>query len=234
MASVPQHKPYGVVYLIHNTITHAVYVGLSTRPRYRWTWHQCELNANRHPNSHLQHAWNKYQAAAFEFAVVESCATAAELSEAEIFWIEYLRSCGVPLYNQKSGGGFGGKLSDALRQKLSEAHKGIGNSPATRQKISQNTRGIRKTRTAALEAKWEAQRGPEHPDRTRQRIAGMVAKRPIFVFRSPDGTLYETQNIEAFAREHGLHGRLLHYVVSGKQHHHRGWVLVSRKEASGD
>lgn len=98
--------------------------------------------------------------------------------------------------------------------------------------LSDSTRGIPKTVTPALLAKWEAQRGrKETPEQTERRIAGMVRNQPLHVFRAPDGSLHETRNIAALARAHDLHERLLNYVATGKQRHHRGWTLVEvRKE----
>lgn len=94
-------------------------------------------------------------------------------------------------------------------------------------RVSAGTRGKQKTRTPALQAKWEAQRGrKEPPEQTARRIAAQVANRPVYAFRSPDGAVFHTQNISQFARDHGLHPRLLAYVVEGKQRHHRGWTLV--------
>lgn len=231
MASIPHTPAYGAVYLIANTVSGSVYVGLSTNPRKRWRWHLCELRANRHPNPYLQRAWNKYGAAAFEFSVLEECDTLEALNDAEVFWIGYLRYIGTSIYNQKSGGGFGGEFSQAMRQKLSRSHTGKVYTPETCANISRNTRGVKKTRTPKLEAKWEAQRGRvEDSEQTTRRIAAMMARRPVVVLRSPDGVQHETQNVAAFAREHNLHPRLLGYVTEGKQRSHRGWVLVARKE----
>lgn len=94
-------------------------------------------------------------------------------------------------------------------------------------KVSAGLMGKRKPRTPALLAKWEAQRGrKETPEQTARRIAAQIAKQPLYRFVSPDGAIHETRNVAGLAREHGLHPRLLGYVVEGKQHHHRGWRLL--------
>jgi group I intron endonuclease len=129
--------------------------------------------------------------------------------------------------------GRGKPLTPAHRSKLRlaierrRARTGYAVSPETQQKMRERMRGVKKTRTPALEAKWEAQRGRrEHPEQTKKRIDALVSTRPVRRFRAPDGTIYETRNVTELARQHDLHPRLLAYVVSGKQHHHRGWTLV--------
>ena len=44
-----------------------------------------------------------------------------------------------------------------------------------------------------------------------------------FKLVSPEGNLYEGENITAFAKEHGLEQSLLNYVILGKRFHHKGW-----------
>lgn len=100
--------------------------------------------------------------------------------------------------------------------------------------MSQALKGKKKsgyTITDAVRAQWDAKRGQrEAPEQTRRRIAAMTKSRPIARFQAPDGSIYETRNIAELARQHGLHERLLHYVASGKQKHHRRWTLVTREE----
>lgn len=122
------------------------------------------------------------------------------------------------------------KEIEARREKL------LGRARTAKEKanISAATIGKPKTRTPKLEARWAARRDmptqKEDPNQTRKRISAMTAHHPYVTFRGPDGMEYTTQNIAAFAREHGLHERLLAYVVSGKQRHHRGWVLVRQEK----
>jgi len=235
MGILPRVDAYGVVYLIRNTASGGVYVGQTIQDyRIRWRRHRDNLTRGVHENPHLQRSWNKHGAAVFVVDVAEAVADQDSLNIAEQRWIVDLRARGVRVYNLKDGGSpFGGSPSEETRRRIGESSRGRKASAETCQRIADATRGVPKTRTPALEAKWEAQRGKrETPEQTAKRLAGMARNRPIVVFRAPDGALHETQNITDLAQRHGLHPRLLHYVASGKQHHHRGWVLVEKKGGS--
>lgn len=56
----------GIYKIINRTNGH-YYVGSAGKVRNRWNDHKRFLRQNRHPNSHLQYAWNKYGSDAFEF-----------------------------------------------------------------------------------------------------------------------------------------------------------------------
>lgn len=92
------------IYSILNKENGKIYVGLSTNVDRRWKEHRSELNQGKHHNSYLQNAWNKYGESAFEFNILEYC-DEDELSEKEIFWIEYFDSNNkIKGYNQITGG----------------------------------------------------------------------------------------------------------------------------------
>ena len=51
------------VYCIKNIFNGKVYIGSASSGggiKSRWAWHKRDLQNNRHPNRHLQYAWNKY------------------------------------------------------------------------------------------------------------------------------------------------------------------------------
>ena len=75
------------IYKIRNNITSDFYIGSAANLRYRWYNHRNALGANRHSNQHLQSAWNKYGADAFEFIVIELCEK-SKLLEREQFYID--------------------------------------------------------------------------------------------------------------------------------------------------
>lgn len=172
MESIAQ---YGAVYCIENTVTHGVYIGMTTQdPKKRWRWHRCELRAGRHTNTHLQRSWNKHGSDSFEFVVIEEYKTLADVNEAERFWIETLRSCGALVYNSKSGGGFGGGLSYESRQKLSASHKGKVLSAETRRRVSEALTGKKKEYTPEAYARLRDRQwaiGRKHTDEHKRRIS---------------------------------------------------------------
>ncbi|MFA5436296.1 MAG: GIY-YIG nuclease family protein [Candidatus Neomarinimicrobiota bacterium] len=75
------------IYKIRNNITNDFYIGSAANLRYRWYNHRNALGANRHSNQHLQSAWNKYGADAFEFIVIELCEK-GKLLEREQYYID--------------------------------------------------------------------------------------------------------------------------------------------------
>lgn len=64
---------YSGIYKIENTINSKVYVGSSNNIKVRWRKHKALLRHNKHPNQHLQNAWNKYGEDMFIFSVIELC-----------------------------------------------------------------------------------------------------------------------------------------------------------------
>jgi group I intron endonuclease len=60
------------IYKIINKVNGKYYVGSSKNIHVRWRVHKSNLNNNKHPNSHLQNAWNKYGNTLFEFTIVEN------------------------------------------------------------------------------------------------------------------------------------------------------------------
>lgn len=62
------------IYRITNTINGKVYIGSSVDVRGRFNSHKSDLKLNKHGNSRLQRAWNKYGEQAFVFEIIEECA----------------------------------------------------------------------------------------------------------------------------------------------------------------
>lgn len=93
----------GGVYCIHNTVNGKKYIGKSVNLRTRMRNHFCELSAGRHINKHLQHAWDKYGADAFDAYILELC-DESSLSDREIYYISLYDTFGSNGYNQTKGG----------------------------------------------------------------------------------------------------------------------------------
>lgn len=74
------------IYKIENIINKKVYIGQSKNIPIRFSNHKYELNNNKHPNSHLQRAWNKYGKENFTFEVLCECKP-NEMNEKEIYFI---------------------------------------------------------------------------------------------------------------------------------------------------
>jgi predicted GIY-YIG superfamily endonuclease len=61
------------IYAIVNTLNNKKYIGSSENLRKRYRQHFNNLNKNKHVNTHLQRAYNKYGASVFEFWILEEC-----------------------------------------------------------------------------------------------------------------------------------------------------------------
>lgn len=59
------------VYVILNTENENIYIGSSRNIKNRFREHKNNLRNNKHCNSHLQNAWNKYGEKAFSFYIIE-------------------------------------------------------------------------------------------------------------------------------------------------------------------
>lgn len=79
------------IYCIKNNVNKKMYIGQSSDIYWRWTHHKSDLNHNRHHNSYLQNAWNKYGEDVFEFFILEECC-ADQLNSLEEEWIRCLRT----------------------------------------------------------------------------------------------------------------------------------------------
>jgi group I intron endonuclease len=61
------------IYKILNTIDNKSYYGSSKNIKKRWYDHKNQLRKNKHHNTILQRAWNKYGEDTFQFKIIEEC-----------------------------------------------------------------------------------------------------------------------------------------------------------------
>lgn len=118
------------VYVIYNAISKKFYVGSAVNFARRLSDHRSKLRKERHINPYLQRSWNLHGEAAFEFLILERC-KAEELLQTEQFYLDLWWGTGR-LFNISPVAGAsmkGLKHSEATRKKLSESHKGIKRGP---------------------------------------------------------------------------------------------------------
>lgn len=90
------------IYKITNLNNQKCYIGQSIELKKRYRSHRNALRTNKHPNNHLQNAFNKGDK--FTFEVIELCST-DELDNREITWIGFFESTNrLYGYNFESGG----------------------------------------------------------------------------------------------------------------------------------
>jgi len=104
------------IYEIKNTITGFRYIGCSKNLERRWKEHNRHLIRNKHHCTHLQRAWNKYGAIAFEWKVLLECPSEELMFLEEKRLIEQEQA----LYNVAQGG-LGGDRIRELSQEQYEA-----------------------------------------------------------------------------------------------------------------
>ena len=129
------------IYCIENLVNHKRYIGQSIDIKCRWRNHRYELNANKHGNNHLQSAWDKYGKEKFKFSIIERCDVSC-LDEIEMYYIVLYHANDDEFgYNETSGGQTNKRLSNAAREKISKARKGMPISEECKRKLSEANSG---------------------------------------------------------------------------------------------
>lgn len=132
------------IYCIENKIDSKKYIGQSNDIYARWYNHKYCLNNNRHSNSYLQHAWNKYGENNFIFTILELCDEPI-IDEREQFYIaEFSTIIRKNGYNLDSGGNKNKHHSEETKRKISQSNTGKVASEETRKRISIGRTGIMK------------------------------------------------------------------------------------------
>jgi len=137
-----------VIYIFINRINGKAYVGKT-------------INENRRLGDHKSHrrypidlALQKYGISNFDYSILEHHDTEENLNEAECWWIAYLRSIGVQLYNITDGGdgASGHQHSEQTKQLLSQQKKDLyasgwkqpPRSEESKKKVSEKMKGHRR------------------------------------------------------------------------------------------
>lgn len=117
------------VYQIRNVINNKIYIGSSKNIYKRWKTHISRLKYNKHCNSYLQSAWNKYGEDNFEFSILEEVNNLDELKNLEQYYIDTLQPFedrGYNLCKSTKSYMFERKMPDEwykkIKQKKSEEH----------------------------------------------------------------------------------------------------------------
>lgn len=87
------YKNLSGVYTITNLINGKIYVGSCSKSfKQRWSAHRNDLKNNKHRNTYLQRAYNKYGEENFKFEILEECESKYSIST-EQYWINMLNVC---------------------------------------------------------------------------------------------------------------------------------------------
>lgn len=145
------------IYAFLNLVNEKIYVGSAKDFYKRYHVHKSMLINNKHDNSYLQRAWNKYGKLNFLFVILEYVEETSKLEEREQYWIDktkcYERNIG---YNAR---------------RIANSNLGIFHTQETKDKISKVKTGIRLSNEAKINmSKSSANRNKEKwpcPDKSK-------------------------------------------------------------------
>jgi group I intron endonuclease len=195
------------IYTITNTINHKVYYGSSTNCERRWAEHRTLLQHNKHYNTHLQRAWNKYSAKNFIFNIIEVVSkNILEIVEQQ--YLDYATLFPQWSYNISKSvehTNRGIKFSVESRKKMSDARKGIKHSEITKRRMSESHIG---------KNTWAAGKPANNRDKT------------IYTFKNiKSGEIFSGIRVD-FQKKYNLSQGTLGTVINGKRLAHKNWVRL--------
>ena len=165
------------IYCIENIVDGKVYIGQTIDLARRKRSHFNKLNIGKHPNKHLQNAFNKYGSENFKFKVLLYCES-FELTRYEQFFVNSTKNSSP--YNLRLecvDSSLGILQSEETRQKISEAKKG---KPSWNKGIPHSETSIQKMRDAQIGRKpseetrrkmSEARKGKKASEETRRKMS---------------------------------------------------------------
>ncbi len=224
------------IYRITNLPTGRFYIGSAVNVERRWKRHIYDFKAQRHHNSKLQRAWNKYGEHAFAFELLEEVSDASMLLEREQHYMDTLK----PFYNinPKAGSNLGHKMPDSMKQKMATLRKAEWESMTPEQrkeKVERILNGAR-PKTHTEETRQKMSEAHKRKPMTAKQLANLerrntpeaIAKRALglsktYIVTFPDGTEITVTNLKQFCRENDLLQANMSLVATGKRKHHKGY-----------
>lgn len=168
----PLHIPSASgIYRIVCTVTKKIYIGSATNLRKRRNEHFCELRQNKHGNSYLQHAWNKYGEQCFTFEVLEFVLPMS-LTAREQYWFKTLKPFGNKGFNiqREAGSPLGTKHTPEQIEKIKQGNLGKKHSPEAIEKMRLSAIG-RKFTPETIEKMRQAKIGTKPSHETREKMS---------------------------------------------------------------
>lgn len=226
MTTVP---PVPGVYQIVCLATGKRYIGSSQDIKARWKSHRTALRGGYHDNPRLQHAWNKYGEASFQFQIIETTTLDTILTR-EQHYIDALHVCddrygfNIALYAEASARGR--VMSEAQREKIRARASTFRHTEETKRMMSERNTGryfgpkdgrkaVQPYKGKRLPAEWRANQSAG------QRGNRSAAKE--YIVTNPDGIEMRIVSLKRFCEEHGLTRESMSKVANGRQMHHQGW-----------
>ena len=194
------------IYKIINVVNNKFYVGSAVNFSRRKSRHFSELRNNRHNNSKLQNAWNKYGESAFVFVEVELVKDKALLLAVENVWLkehvgkDYCYNIGVDAVAPTLG--WSGEKSPTWGRKrtpeelVAQSWKGRTHAAESKAKISAALKGhelsadTRAKISASLSGEGNYWYGKKRPDH-----AAKVSKPVLFIGPAGDAVTYPSISV---------------------------------------
>lgn len=239
MFIVPPPHTSGI-YKITCTTTGKFYIGSSCSIRKRWQVHYRKLQNGSHDNPHLQSAWIKYGADAFDFEIIE-LVLSSFLIEREQYYLDklkcYKNTIGFNMGKVAETPNAGRKVSAETREKMSAAQRGKSkpwlHTPEAKARAKERMRlrplPSKETieRRTATKKRNDAIKGYSLSPESRQKIRDTWALRPKIAHHliiTPEGDEILAQ-LSSFCDEHNLDMRAMQRVSQGKCKHHKGYKV---------
>ena len=152
------------------------YIGSAIDLRKRHNYHLCLLKNNKHPNLHLQNAFNKYGECAYQFNILLYCD-----SENLILYEQTVIDSLIPerLYNicLQANSSLGLKWIWSSKEKAGKHWIGRKHTPETRTKISvANTGTHRSLETRIIMGLWQVGKKQSEETKYKMRMANLGKK----------------------------------------------------------
>ena len=158
----------GYIYMIINRINGKKYIGQTINFNYRRKRHFRDLRKQRHYNKYLQNSFNKYGEDFFNIKIIEENVKKENLSQKEMYWIDFFDTYNGEGYNLTPGGEkVYGEYNPMHGVSLSEEEHGMygkTHSQESRRKISKNH--------ADVSGKNNPMYGTKRPD-VKERVSGI-------------------------------------------------------------
>lgn len=234
------------IYKIINKVNDHYYIGSSNDIQRRWYNHKIELSNQRHGNSHLQRAWNKYGDNNFAFLIVESSIPNDKLLSIEQIHLDRAREERDKCYNM---GFIAGRIemTESTRRKISESHKGKKNYNFGKPRLEETKQKIREKnklwRPSEIQRKKQSDAvmgnknhffGKHHTNEARKKMSESHKGKPNLLIQDPTiFNFYNKFTNKSFVgtknqliKSYGLISTHVSAITKGKRNHHRGWIVI--------
>ena len=172
-------KPYGIVYIITNSVNGKVYVGqtISSMAR-RWRQHAHYATRSLPSGMAIHHAMRKYGIDAFQIRELEQGLDRSDLDRLEIFYIAEFHATDPQFGYNLTGGGVSYVVTPEMRRAMSVSAI-ASMTDAKKKKISDALKGRHVTSQETLDKMSAASSGRVFSPEARLHMAQAARNRPV-------------------------------------------------------